>query len=289
MLFGLLFWWSNKLDQAGYLGTLYRDTLEEIEYGRIATALREKFDKGEYHREVYQDGDWLKGNQEPIPPAEIPDEGYYRDGSTYSDYGTPPGDAGGYSSGSTSGIGSNPGQDQIKLQQLRSDYYQKYRVWNRQYDLEAKRRHSLELGKARGKAKERAASAISSVDLSVLRGRGSEFVLEFTTVVVIIFAAFALGVLRILDTQQIGTLLAAIAGYVLGRATSRTQTKTGEGVVTTTDTRTGINTTEIAELLRAVGAPTTPAVTPTAPAVTPVAPNMTTNAPTNNVNDTAKK
>jgi hypothetical protein len=28
LLFVLLFWWSNKLDQAGYLGSLYRDTLE---------------------------------------------------------------------------------------------------------------------------------------------------------------------------------------------------------------------------------------------------------------------
>ena len=59
------------------------------------------------------------------------------------------------------------------------------------------------------------------VDLSVLRGRGAEFVLEFTTVVVIIFTAIVLGILHILDNQQIGTLLAAIAGYVLGRATTR--------------------------------------------------------------------
>lgn len=59
------------------------------------------------------------------------------------------------------------------------------------------------------------------IDFSALRGRGPEFVLEFTAVVVIIFAAVMLGILNILKNEQIGTLLAAIAGYVLGRATTR--------------------------------------------------------------------
>jgi hypothetical protein len=45
---------------------------------------------------------------------------------------------------------------------------------------------------------------------------------------VIIFATIVLGILGILETQQIGTLLAAIAGYVLGRATSRTRSGTSE-------------------------------------------------------------
>src|SRR5271166_4742589 len=51
-------------------------------------------------------------------------------------------------------------------------------------------------------------------------GRGPSFVLEFTAIVVIIFAAVTLGILGVLSGQQIGTLLAAIAGYVLGKATS---------------------------------------------------------------------
>ena len=59
------------------------------------------------------------------------------------------------------------------------------------------------------------------VDFSTLRGQGPEFVLEFTAVVVVIFAAVILGVLNVLKNEQIGTLLAAIAGYVLGRATTR--------------------------------------------------------------------
>jgi hypothetical protein len=43
--------------------------------------------------------------------------------------------------------------------------------------------------------------------------------------VLIIFTAAILGILDVLESEQIGTLLAAIAGYVLGRATSRGQEK----------------------------------------------------------------
>jgi hypothetical protein len=81
------------------------------------------------------------------------------------------------------------------------------------------KRKAQDLRRIRQKAQEQADRALEIH--SALRGRGSEFVLEFTTVVVIILAAAILGVLRILDTQQIGTLLAAIAGYVRGRATAR--------------------------------------------------------------------
>ena len=61
------------------------------------------------------------------------------------------------------------------------------------------------------------------VDFSALRGRGPEFVLEFTAVVVIIFTSVILGTLGALHSEQIGTLLAAIAGYVLGKGTARSR------------------------------------------------------------------
>ena len=65
------------------------------------------------------------------------------------------------------------------------------------------------------------ASLALKVDFSALRGRGPEFVLEFTAIIVIIFAATILGIGGVLESNQIGTLLAAIAGYVLGKASSR--------------------------------------------------------------------
>ena len=50
--------------------------------------------------------------------------------------------------------------------------------------------------------------------------------------VVIIFSTVVLGIVGILKEQQIGTLLAAIAGYVLGKATTRSarQSNSQEGM-----------------------------------------------------------
>ncbi len=206
-MFVLLLWWSNKLDQASYLGRLYRDTIEEIEYQRIATVLRERFAKREFHTEVLEDPEWLANNPKPELPPEI--ENLFADSSH---------EAYPYEfEGSNSLILVDS-----KLKKAAEDYNLKKSVWDKKVETEAIRRYRKELSLGREKAKGRADSAVS-VDLSVLRGRGTEFVLEFTTVVVIIFAAVILGILQILDTQQIGTLLAAIAGYVLGRATTRTK------------------------------------------------------------------
>ncbi|WP_343896876.1 hypothetical protein [Craurococcus roseus] len=69
---------------------------------------------------------------------------------------------------------------------------------------------------------------VLEVDFSAIRGRGPEFILEFTTIVIIIFAATILGLGAVLDSQQIGTLLAAIAGYVLGKGVSRSRQSPGE-------------------------------------------------------------
>jgi hypothetical protein len=107
-------------------------------------------------------------------------------------------------------------------------YWHQENEWRGKVEAEASSRYRRDLDEARLRAKERAKFA-TDVDLSALRGRGAEFVLEFTTVVVIIFAALILGVLGILGTEQIGTLLAAIAGYVLGRATTRGRGTAAEG------------------------------------------------------------
>jgi hypothetical protein len=94
--------------------------------------------------------------------------------------------------------------------------------WVRHARAQARDWYQTDLAEVKKVAAERA-MLLLDVDFSALRGRGPEFVLEFTAVVVIIFAALVLGVLGVLDSHQIGTLLAAIAGYVLGKATSRNQ------------------------------------------------------------------
>jgi len=81
--------------------------------------------------------------------------------------------------------------------------------------------------KAAEVAAQKQARRALTVDFSALRGRGPEFVLEFTAVVVIIFAAVILGVVERLSSEQIGTLLAAIAGYVLGKGATRSRSGSG--------------------------------------------------------------
>src|SRR5262249_7818332 len=111
-------------------------------------------------------------------------------------------------------------QDVEKTQQDLYKWLQDIHKWRDEVKSEVLARYSLDLREARVLAAERTRPA-ANVDFGALRGGGAEFVLEFTAVVVIIFAAVVLGVLDILKQEQIGTLLAAIAGYVLGRATTR--------------------------------------------------------------------
>lgn len=241
MLFYFLFKWSNKLDQTGYLGTLYQETIKDIEFKRLRSDLTEKWGKGEYHREVVQDSEWHKQHPAPPVPDELADEAALLSSQFLSDesllearysalgYGSTNLEARysalGYGSTNTS---LDPQSAEAKSKAAaRRTFIQTALNRKGQVDIKAKQLYRDDLDKAHVRAQERAGQAID-VDLSVLRGRGAEFVLEFTTVVVIIFAAIILGVLGILHTEQIGTLLAAIAGYVLGRATTRTRSGASE-------------------------------------------------------------
>ena len=219
---GLLFWlqlyWSNKLDQAGYLGTLYKDTLEEIEYKRLKSECDNRLNAGEYDKAVARDVKWLTENPRPDEP-----EGYQSFSRRPGGYVPPllPGlprssSTGGLGGSTGSGIQENPGG--APDPKFIEDEH-KRRDWDEKLQAKVNANYSQDLANVRNKAAELASKAIN-IDLSVLRGRGAEFVLGFTTIVAIVFAAVALGVLGKLDSQQIGTLFAAISGYVLGRATA---------------------------------------------------------------------
>jgi len=68
----------------------------------------------------------------------------------------------------------------------------------------------------------------TSFDISLLGG-GYAFLLEFSTVMVIIFTLLILGILKIMEGKDISTILAAIAGYVLGKATSGSKAEKSPG------------------------------------------------------------
>lgn len=60
----------------------------------------------------------------------------------------------------------------------------------------------------------------TTMDTSLLGG-GFSFLLEFSTVIVIIFTVLILGILGIFEGNEVTPILASIAGYVLGKATSK--------------------------------------------------------------------
>jgi hypothetical protein len=67
-----------------------------------------------------------------------------------------------------------------------------------------------------------------SLDVSILGGGGS-FLLEYSTLIVIIFSILAFGILQVMKGQDIVPILAAIAGYVLGKSSKSDIGTKGQG------------------------------------------------------------
>jgi len=114
-----------------------------------------------------------------------------------------------------------PGESDAYIKQLRADHESqkeamiKFKEWAE----EEERLFEKEKRKIKEKALKRADKRIpKSMDISLLGG-GFSFILEFSTVIVIIFSVVILGIVGILEGREISTILAAIAGYVLGKAT----------------------------------------------------------------------
>jgi len=101
---------------------------------------------------------------------------------------------------------------------------EKYLEW------EAKERKIYETKKAEIEKEERAKIEKllpKSMDVSIL-GTGFSFLLEFSTVIVIIFALIILGILGLFEGREIAAILAAIAGYVLGKGSRTISSKKEE-------------------------------------------------------------
>jgi hypothetical protein len=230
VLFIILLWWAGRLERASYLGTLYRDTVEDLEYRRLIAPLSVKFASNGYVEDVLQDKEWLTANPEP----DSPEDRQFSRLRRYRKFVPEPSMRFAYEENPPRlAPPSTPEEKERERQreearQQREQLRRQYEDWEAKVEDEALARYRRDQREVSTKAAARADESMN-VDLAVLRGRGAEFVLEFTTIVVLIFAAMALGILGILETQQIGTLLAAIAGYVLGRASTRTRGTPGAG------------------------------------------------------------
>lgn len=235
LVLGLVFYWqlryAHVLEQTSYLGGVFRESVLNFEINRFAAPHREKWVNGEYHQEALAE----------FPPIELPDElrvlderfgggqlalQRRRDMNSFDDPWAPgtnrrPGGT----SLPTGGLGgleaaSDSVQTLNDYNSRKKEYLDKRDTWVRKIHDTAKARYNEDLARQRKEAEKRTDEAVGSTDVAVLRGRGPQFVLEFTALIVILFLAVVLGVLGRLSEQQIGTLLAAIAGYVLGRATA---------------------------------------------------------------------
>ncbi len=90
----------------------------------------------------------------------------------------------------------------------------------RKWAEEERARYLAAREKAEKEAQRRANDMVpQSIDISLLGG-GWSFLLEFSTVIVIIFVLLCLGLMGAIASKDITTILASIAGYVLGRASS---------------------------------------------------------------------
>lgn len=247
ILFILLIWWSNKLDQAGYLGTMYRDTIYDIEWKRRKEVIEQKKNNGEFRKDAESNDTWITEEKKSKLPDLDPEIAILRQNfkperkAPYNPYVQ----SSSYAQDDSSYYSSYDLDFETQFENSLidkglKDTYTQYKkdlyTYGIAVEKEAEALYRKELQEGQKKANAQASDAVS-IDMGVIRGKGSEFVLEFTTVVVIIFAAAILGVLQVLGTEQIGTLLAAIAGYVLGRAT----TKTKEGTTTTAPSSTVVD------------------------------------------------
>ncbi|MDK2744634.1 MAG: hypothetical protein NDI90_17175 [Nitrospira sp. BO4] len=279
LLFAWLFKWQQQIEQSGYFGKIFQDTITDIETVRLTSPITKNWAESRYLDEIFlrrsQRGEqWVADN----PPPAIPDHlmeyviALGRENIVYeiqrlmeispTPYGSPMTQGGtsnpfrtglpvtGYGGRLGSVTGSLPGlqsetdssnlsqeqrNEQIKqyqkkqqeFEQLLHEFSTKARAWVCHAGTRAWAWYQKDITEKMKEAHDQATQALR-VDFSALRGRGPEFVLEFTALVVIIFAAVILGIVEILSGEQIGTLLAAIAGYVLGKGTSRSRSGPGE-------------------------------------------------------------
>jgi hypothetical protein len=251
--------WLQRIRRSSLFMNRFRDTIEADEFERLDAAIQKRVLSGHYFRTVVIDAEIKAAvpgatpspllrpelapelkNERPWLQADVEDllQSQGRNvnpvarglGSSWS---APPG-LGGSIRSTEEGeqLGPAESEEQSKRQSLdkmQEEWHSKVRDWSQQVRSQADMAIRKERNEAEARAKEMADKAIS-IDPNAIMGRTPSLMLEFTAVVVIIFATVILGILAVLKEQQIGTLLAAIAGYVLGRAagTGRSQ---GESAV----------------------------------------------------------
>jgi hypothetical protein len=260
VLVGLLAWmfwltisFGRRLSERSYLGPLTKDALARAEINRREDDLRENLRTGVFASAIKLDDNFRakwRIPREALAPNLTPgvsiDELGRPNAFTTSpwDYGDPYGTGSGTGTGTGGWEDPKPSLEGFSAEDLTAAIAKiggpdkpKYSLWeitneiNRRFTVGFQREqidyYYGERVKIRSNAQDYAERLLPGIDVSAFGG-GWIFVLEFTTIIFIIFAALALGFVGVLGSEQIGTILAAIAGYVLGKSSTFKSPEGGE-------------------------------------------------------------
>jgi hypothetical protein len=241
-LMAFVFWlfihFGRRLSMRGYLGPLAKDAIARAEIARLEDGLREDLRLGKIKPELepvskeFKDRYRIPYEENPpnlIPGVTIDEDGRilgYQDGM--GGLGTPtpgshkpwPNEIRDWTADRlTSERKAIPPDDNdkaVKLNFIQREIHERFRQGYQREQLNA---YYKARGRITDKERKRAEKLLPTMDVSSFGG-GWVFVLEFTTIIFIVFAVLALGLLGVLKSEPIATILAAIAGYVLGKSTS---------------------------------------------------------------------
>src|SRR5262245_31394560 len=249
-LMALVFWlviqFGRRLSMTGYLGPLAKDAIARAAIARQEDGLREDLRLGKIKPELepvdreFKDRYRIPHERNPpnlIPGVTIDEDGRilgYQDGmgGLGRRGGTPP--PGSHKPWDdlwpdeirdwtaerlTSERKAIAHDDKLKADGLNSIQGEIYERFSQGYQREQLNAYYKARGKITDAERDRAENLLPTMDVSSFGG-GWVFVLEFTTIIFIVFAVLALGFLGVLKSEPIATILAAIAGYVLGKSTS---------------------------------------------------------------------
>lgn len=182
----MLFFFSRRLQGVAYLRGYLLDIARKEEFSRLERELKEEALRGPLAAD------------HPQPPEFGPTSQLWENGGGWT-----------YDSINRARDGETPDE-----KTRREEILKQCRDWA----TSERRRYAERLKQAAEKAQEMAEERVPrSLDMSLLGG-GWSFLLEFSTLIVIIFSILALGMIRVMDGKDIVPILAAIAGYVLGRS-----------------------------------------------------------------------
>jgi hypothetical protein len=207
LLFILVFPYSHRIEQTTYVGEQMRRAIYSVERQRRVSEVDEAWDRGKYHLDAIGNETWR--SEHPLPQRPMGDS---VDSRTI--------DIAIQQLERQGRVGTLP-PFSSQTEQSRQ-YVSDLRHWaETELEKKAKSLRADDIRRCEEAARDESNRALGVIDLATLRGRGPEFILQFTAIVTIVFVVFSLGLIGKLESQQVGTILAAIAGYVLGQATAR--------------------------------------------------------------------